>query len=147
MNLSYLHDLFTDLEQQLWRYRPYWQFQPMQQAALPEPFAFLPPEFAEELQQLDFAECAQLDADDNALNERFSKYFAHWQCPQLPRTLAEPVAAPFWLSTASPVVNGSKFVNLPGLLAKKSCQCWNGVQVKATLAECSPGNLATRCTV
>lgn len=106
MNLNYFHDLFTDLEQQLWRYRPYWQFQPMQQAALPEPFEFLPPEFANELQQLDFAECAQLDADDNALKERFSKYFAHWQCPQLPRTLAEPVAAPFWLSTG---ISGRKW--------------------------------------
>ena len=139
MNLNYFHDLFTDLEQQLWRYRPYWQFQPMQQAALPEPFAFLPPEFANELQQLDFAECAQLDADDNALGERFSKYFAHWQCPQLRRH--------FGSRLVFPVVNGSKFANLPGLLAKKSCQCWNGVQGKAILVECSPDNLATRCTV
>ena len=106
MSLNYFHDLFTDLEQQLWRYRPYWQFQPMQQAALPEPFAFLPPEFAEELQQLDFAECAQLDADDNALAERFSRYFADWQCPQQPRTSAEPVAAPFWLSTG---ISGRKW--------------------------------------
>ncbi len=99
MSLHYFHDLFTDLENQLWRYRPYWQFQPMQQAALSEPFALLPIEFAEELQQIDFGECAQLDADDRLLHQRFAKYLAHWQCPQLPTIEAAPVAAPFWLAT------------------------------------------------
>lgn len=78
----------------------------MQQAAVSEPFAFLPSDFAEELQQLDLTECAVLDADESALHERFSRYFAHWQCPQLSRTQAKPVAAPFWLANG---ISGRKW--------------------------------------
>ncbi len=93
------HVVFSQLEQQLWQHRRFWQCQPMQQAELAEPYADLPAALAQALQSLDLTQCAALDADDDALHQQLGHHFADVVIPEIPRHPAKAVAAPFWLAT------------------------------------------------
>lgn len=120
MIFANFRELFTQLEQQLWQYQAYWQFQPMQQAAVADPYHFLPQNLVAALQQFDLTECAELDSDDVALMQRLGVFFPELHCPTIARHSAAPVDAPFWLATA---VSGRKWQQIcqfAGAVGQKS---------------------------
>ena len=88
MIFANFRELFTQLEQQLWHYQAYWQFQPMQQAAVADPYHFLPQNLVAALQQFDLTECAELDSDDVALMQRLGVFFPELHCPTIARHCA-----------------------------------------------------------
>jgi len=117
-------ELFTQLEQQLWHYQPYWQFQPMQQAALADPYHFLPANFAKTLQQFDLAECAELDADDVELMRSLGSFLNGLHSPTIPTTIprhpATAVQAPFWLATGISGRKWQQICQFAGAVGQKS---------------------------
>ena len=111
---SNFQSMFLQLSDALFRYRQFWQFQPMQQAALPQPDDFLPIVLRQQLHQLDLEQCLMVDSDNQRLGQLFGEFFPELPVFELASSKQQPAPAPFWLSTG---VSGRKWQQISAFVA------------------------------